>query len=197
MIYTYQMLQEKYNNYGNPKTKIQRLVKSNKLLKLGKGIYDDNIHVDPILLSNVLYSPSYVSFETALYIYGLIPERVVNITCATYNKNKKKIINTPIATYIYQDININAYPHGNTIIEQDGYSYMIALPEKALLDTISKGIICKNIKEMYEYLFDDLRINEILFDQLDKSKLNELSKYYRSNNIRIFINMINKEYNND
>ena len=45
------------------------------------------------VLANLIYGPSYVSYEYALTYYGLIPERVFEVTSATTQKNK--MFNTP------------------------------------------------------------------------------------------------------
>ena len=46
---------------------------------------------DTISLANVLYAPSYVSFDYALSYYGMIPERVHEITSATMRISEKRI----------------------------------------------------------------------------------------------------------
>ncbi len=54
-----------------------------------KGLYipgarpGEELKVDPLVLSGLISGPSYVSLETALSTYGLIPERVEEITCIT------------------------------------------------------------------------------------------------------------------
>ena len=67
------------------------MCKRKKLFKVINGLYETNENTPGYLLSTSIYGPSYISFEYALYFYGLIPERVDTITCATYNKKKKNI----------------------------------------------------------------------------------------------------------
>jgi len=52
------------------------------------------------LVVNLLYTPSYVSFDYALSYYGLIPERVYEVTSATLHA--KKIFETPLERFSYQ-----------------------------------------------------------------------------------------------
>ena len=48
------------------------------------------------------------------------------------------------------------------MIEVDGYMYLIAKKEKALLDLLYEAEPIKNMKEMREYLFENMRINELV-----------------------------------
>ena len=77
------------NCYKN--NKISRLIKDNKLYKVVNGLYETEKNTPGYLLAGSIYGPSYISFEYALQEYGLIPERVTVITCATCGKKKKKI----------------------------------------------------------------------------------------------------------
>lgn len=73
MIYTTNMLLEKYSNYSNAYNKIQRDCKNGKLVKLMRGLYEDNPSVSPHLCSGYIYGPSYISFDYVLSQSGLIP----------------------------------------------------------------------------------------------------------------------------
>lgn len=90
MIKTYEILKEELKDYKNPKTKIQRMVKNKEIFPITKGLYETNEHVDPFYLANSIYAPSYIyiSFETALSYYDLIPEIVYMIKNATFKKRK-------------------------------------------------------------------------------------------------------------
>ena len=82
-----------------------------------------------IRIANTIYSPSYLSFETALSHYGLIPEAVYQITSATTRKTK--IFNTLQGSFGYRSISKNLF-WGYTIDPENGF--IIATPEKAILD---------------------------------------------------------------
>ena len=66
------------------------MVKNKQIFPITKGLYETNEHVNPFYLANPIYSPSYISFETALAYYDLIPERVYMIKNATFKKKKRK-----------------------------------------------------------------------------------------------------------
>jgi len=76
--------------------KISELEKSGKIIRLKKGIYVVSPKESGKLLSmelivNHLYGPSYVSMESALRYYGLIPESVYlmhSASLSTHNAQK-------------------------------------------------------------------------------------------------------------
>jgi predicted transcriptional regulator of viral defense system len=80
-------------------------------------------------IANVIYSHSYISFETALSHYGLIPESVYQITSASTRKTK--IFNTLYGSFSYRSISPQLF-FGYMIDPHSGY--IIASAEKALLD---------------------------------------------------------------
>ncbi|MBQ9520754.1 MAG: hypothetical protein IJR67_04670 [Acholeplasmatales bacterium] len=190
MIKTYQLLIEELSNYKNPKTKIQRMVKNHEIFPIAKGLYETNKNVNPFYLADPIYSPSYISFETALSYYDLIPERVYVIKNATFDKKKKKEYKTNFGVYTYQDIPKSAFSYGVELIYADGYTYKIATKEKALLDQLYSTSPIQNMKEMREYLFENMRINEIVLDTFDKNSVLELSKLYHSRNVTLFKKML-------
>lgn len=185
MIKTIDMLIYEYRNYSNIYNKIAYEEKNNNLIKLKRGLYETNKNADPLTIANVLLSPSYISFETALAYYGMIPERVYAIKSATFKKNKKKEYKNNFGLFLYQDVNLNAYPYDINQIEIDGVKVMMASKEKALLDLLSVISPRNNKKELTDLLFDDLRIDEVLFDELDKEKIIKLCELYSSKTLKI------------
>ena len=153
MIKTIDLLLYEYKDYSDVFKKIQSEVRKNNLIKLKRGLYETNINADPLTLANIILSPSYISFETALFYYGMIPERVYAIKSATFKKNKKKEYKNSFGLFLYQDINPNAYPYDINEVEMDGAKVMIASKEKALLDLLSVISPRNNNKELLDLLF--------------------------------------------
>ena len=171
MIKTIDMLIYEFQDYSNIYNKIGYEVKNNNLIKLKRGLYETNKDADPLTIANSLLSPSYISFETALAYYGMIPERVYAIKSATFKNNKKKEFKNYFGLFLYQDVNSNAYPYDINQVEINGIKVMMASKEKALLDLLSVISPRNNKKELIDLLFDDLRIDEVIFDELDKDKI--------------------------
>lgn len=185
MIKTIDLLMYDYRNYSNVYNKIKNEENKKNIIKIRRGLYETNANANPFTLANIILSPSYISFETALSYYGMIPERVYAIKSATFMKNKKKEFSNHFGLFLYCDINKKAYPYDICHIEIDNTIVSIASREKALLDMISVLSPRKNIKELEALLFDDLRINEEIFDELDKYKMIRLCDFYYDKSVKL------------
>ena len=177
------LFQLEQEGYRNPQTKIQRLVRAKKLFLVRRGLYETNPHVSQHLLAGVIYGPSYVSFASALSMYGMIPERVYACTSATQNKNRRKEYHTLFGDFIYRDIPAAVYPYGviwNT--DEKEYSYQIASPEKAICDMLyTQQPVVYSMMDLEYLLFDDLRIDEEEFSKLNREDLQFLCpKYHKA-----------------
>ena len=183
MVISNNIQKDKYKNYNNKNTKLTRDVKAGKLIKIKRGLYETNPNTPAYYLANFIYGPSYISFDFALSYYGLIPERVETVTCATFNKNKKKVYNTPFGTLIYRDVPERVFPLYVNIIEENGYTFHLATKEKALSDKLYTLNPVKNIEQMKMLLLFDLRIDEEELKKLDIDVIENLSEIYHSTNV--------------
>lgn len=123
---------------------IKRLIQENVLTSVERGkYYVTSKQPSNFEIANFLYSPSYISFETALNYYGLLSQFPLEITSATLGKKTEKEINNQLYTYskIDKKLFTGYYKESN---------YLIATKEKALFDEIyliSKSIKSENILE--------------------------------------------------
>ena len=81
---------ELLKDYQRPNDKISELVRSGELVSIRRGLYIPGAETDlpaplPFLIANHLRGPSYVSQEAALSYWGIILERVYEITSSTLN----------------------------------------------------------------------------------------------------------------
>ena len=185
MILTNNMIKENLKEYSNPNTKICREIKKGKLIKIINGLYETDSSVNGYLLAGSIYGPSYLSFDFALSYYGLIPERVTAYTSATLNKKRKKAYNNQFGSYLYRDVPEKVYPLGIRLVEEGNYSYQIASPEKALCDKLYTLSPLKNMKELENVLFNDLRIDIDEFNKLNLQDIEEISNSYNSTNVSL------------
>ena len=195
MIITSNIAKNNYNNISNRNTKLARDVKKGQLIKIINGLYETNPNTAPYLLAGSIYGPSYISFEYALSVYGLIPERVNVITSATFNKRKSKKYNTPFGTYTYRDIPALAYSEEILLKEEGEYSYQIATKEKAICDKLYTLRPLNNYTNLEIMLFNDLRFDEEEFNKLDIDKVEKLSKLYHSTNINLLVKYLRRKNN--
>lgn len=123
----------------------ERLSKKGILKRLRKGIYAFTLSPpSDFEKANSLYTPSYLSLESALSFYGIIPQFVYTITSVTPRKTNHLIVQGKEFAYVH--INPACY---------FGYSrkenLLIATAEKALIDElyfISKGLRKLSLEEL-------------------------------------------------
>ncbi len=83
--------------------------------------------------ANVLYSPSYISLESALSWYGFLTESVFHpVSCSTL---KTQAFYTSRAGFLYHHIKRKMY-FGYRLESWEKVRYAIADPEKALVDSL-------------------------------------------------------------
>lgn len=177
------MLQE-LNNYKNPRDKLAHMVKKKECIPVIQGLYETNPTTPGYRLANTICSPSYLSFEFALSYHGLIPEAVYNFTSATFEKKKKKEFKTLFGTFTYRDVPSAAYPYGIECVSENGYTFQIASPEKALCDELYIQSPVTSQRELKEFLFDGLRIDWELFCKLNMDDILFLNSKYHCTNIQ-------------
>lgn len=195
MVITNDMAKGYLKEYSNKNNKINREIKAGKLYKIITGLYETNPNTPGYLLAGCIYGPSYISFEYALAYYGLIPERVTTITCATANKKKKKQYITNFGVFTYRDIPLKAYSKEIILRVEGNYSYQIATPEKALCDKLYTLKPLKTYNNLKTMLFSDLRIDEEEFSKLSVKKITQLSELYHSTNITLLANYLRRNTN--
>ena len=195
MIITNDMAKYKLNNYSNKNNKISREIKKGKLFKIITGLYETDPNTPGYLLASSIYGPSYISFDFALSYYGLIPERVSTITCATFNKKKRKQYNTKFGVFTYKDVPSSAYPEEILLKQENNYSYQIATKEKALCDKLYSLKPLKNISNLENMLFNDLRIDIDEFKKINIKKIEKLSNLYHSTNVALLLKYLRRNQN--
>ena len=194
-----QLLLGLLKSYKRPYDKIVSLVEHGYLVQLRRGLYITTSKVkstmpETFLISNHLLGPSYVSIDSALFHWGLIPERVYQVT-AVSNKLSKKF-KTPLGIFSYTHIPLPYYSFG---IEQlaltESQTVMIASPEKALSDKIitTAGIQLRSSKQVLTYLEEELRIEK---ESLRNLNTREMVKWLpdctKQTSIKILIETISR-----
>ena len=192
-------LKNHFADYANPKAKIGRLVRQGALHRLKKGLYvstkaaqDSNVLGKA---ANRLYGPSYVSFVYALRWYGMIPEHVPHITSATFHKGRMKRYDTPVGSFFYQDVPINAYPQRVVFAGENEKRFLMASPEKALCDELYRISGIRSIRSIESLLFENLRLDREEFERLDHEMLMNLAELYRTATLATLIKLLNRSGN--
>ncbi len=158
-------------NLPQIRLQVSRWVKAGRLIKLHKGLYTlsepyRKIKPEPFSIANRLKSASYVSLQSALAWYGLIPEFVPVVTSVT--TGRPRLIETPIGRFDFRHINKSFFWGYQQIELMDGQTAFIAQPEKAMLDLVY--LTPGGDKEDF---IKELRIQDV--EQIDKAVLREFS----------------------
>jgi len=141
-------------------------LKKRAFVHLRKGLYALKRNLPPeFVLANRLYSPSYISLDSALAYHHLIPETVYAVTSVTTKPTRKFVVNN--LSYEYRKIKREAYT-GYEPKEIDGQVVYLATPEKAVADFF------------YFVSLGKRSLNERLkLGKVDKRKLNGYLKLFK------------------
>jgi hypothetical protein len=166
--------------YSRPYDKIMEMVNQGILVQLRRGLYMTSSLVSPItpepfLIANHLYGPSYISLDSALFHWGLIPERVFEISSVTPKISKKIMVQNVV--YSYTHLPVAYSPLGiQSISLTKTQTVLIASPEKALCDKVitTAGINLRSRQQTLAFLVEDLRIEK---DQLRELNTTEMTSW--------------------
>ncbi len=134
-------------------------------------------------ISFLLYDPSYISMESALSYYGIIPEMVYAQT-AISTKTTRKFSNK-FGHFIYRHINPRLF-FGYNPVELSFGKYLMADPEKALLDYLYLNL--GKINDENDIV--ELRINCLELKKIINIK--KINAYLREFNMRKLERTVNK-----
>lgn len=162
------------SDYHAPKNKVQDMERRGQIIRLKKGYYVLSDQVSgivplPELVANHLHGPSYVSMQTALRFYGLIPEHVYAIQSMTLGRSCE--FSNPIGQFSYVHTTADYYSIGLTSQQVGDAYFLIATPEKALCDLIvtTSSIQLRSRLSVVEYLEQYLRFDMEAFRMMDAS----------------------------
>ena len=124
-------------------------------------------------IANKLVEPSYISLESALRYYNLIPETVYLNTCITTRKTR--MIKSAVGNFQYRSLKKELF-FGYKLVNQDALVYRIAEPEKAVLDFLYLRADIKSLDALKE-----LRLNQDEWGrQIDKKKIEAYARVFES-----------------
>ena len=118
---------------------LSRWVKAGRLYQLRRGLYSlappwRKVLPHPFFIANRLQRGSYVSLQSALAYYGVIPEHVPVVT--SVGPGRPEVIENPTGAYLFKHISPGLqFGYGRVEVAPNQFAF-IASPEKALLDLI-------------------------------------------------------------
>jgi hypothetical protein len=196
---THQILTSLLQQYKRPNDKIKALKDHGIIKSVKRGLYipgeNANMQIpESSLIANHIYGPSYLSMETALSHYGLIPERVYAVTSMTIKPSKD--FRTSIGLYSYSHLPLPYYAFGIKNVKlQENQTVIMASAEKALADKIvtTPGVILRSINNAQKYVFENLRMEQSDLKDFNTTQMRSwLSDAPKKDSLDILIKMIEK-----
>lgn len=147
------------------------------LIKLRNGCYafSESVRNEDysFFLSQFIYRPSYISLETALAFYGVIPEAVVDITAVTTQKTQS--FSNEAGHFSYRTISPKFFwGYKKHLMGATNQAYYIADLEKAILDYLYLNTFYNQVEDMAELRFDDYVMEEVV----DREKLRHYTERF-------------------
>jgi hypothetical protein len=193
------LILELLNEYKSPNDKISELIKSKDLVAVRRGLYIIGQKLDlpapePFLIANHLRGPSYVSLESALSFWNMIPEKTYEITSVTTRSSKT--YKTPVGRYSFKQLKTPYYAYGIKIVEYSPkQTILIASREKALFDKVvlTSKVNLRSIKQTREFLMEDLRIDREILSSLETKVMESWIKNSpKKSSLKILIKTLNE-----
>ena len=165
---------------------LTRWVKKGYLLKIKNGIYIFKRDYEKIKgeeIAAAIYQPSYLSLESALSAYGLIPEIVYSYVSVTGKTNRT--FDNKFGHFIYRHLKTELFWGYREVRTSSGW-YLIAEPEKAILDYLYLNLSKINS----ESDFENLRFNEDrLCETLNRGKFLQYLQAFEIKKLKRWANM--------
>jgi predicted transcriptional regulator of viral defense system len=186
-------------DYHRPYDKIMEMVAQGYLKQIRRGLYIPTALAgiaapEPFLVANHLYGPSYISTDSALHYWGLIPERVYEVSSITMRSSKN--FQTSIGHFSFKHVQTEYYPVGvQSIHLTEQQNILIASPEKSLTDKVitTAGLQLRSVQQVQEYLLEDLRIEKDQLKKLDSHLINSwLDVCPKRNSIQKLVQFLSK-----
>ena len=162
------------------------------MIRLRQGYYtfpEYKVKTDfSLYFANRIYRPSYVSLQSALAFYGIIPEAVVQITSVTSLKTMS--FSNEFGDYEYKSVKAELIFGYDLKPIADGRTLQIAKPEKALLDLLYLFPFYNSEREM-----EDLRLDEdFLQNNIDRKLLEEYTLNFKNKALENRVQLLKNNY---
>lgn len=157
---------------------LNRWTKNGRIYQLRRGLYAvappyQRTRPHPFAIANRLQRASYISMQSALAFYDLIPDTVNVAVSVTAGRPER--LKTPLGIFEFRHIKPDLFK-GYRMTDLHGQQALVATPEKALLDLVylqPDGETKEYLRELRLQNLDRLNMDEIRkqAEAVDKPKL--------------------------
>jgi predicted transcriptional regulator of viral defense system len=162
-------------NLKTIKNNLGRWTNKKLFSKLRRNLYEliepgEKRNIPDVYVANKIYAPSYISLETALSIYSIIPDIAYNVTSLTTLPTRK--FKNKYGSFFYRSCQKRAFT-GYRLMPYEGYKIMIADREKALVD-----FIYFSIRQNSPLNFEEERFEISIIAKLNWDKISGYAKMF-------------------
>jgi len=126
-------------NPSNVRLQLSRWTRSGRIYQLRRGLYAlappyQKVNPHPFLIANRLQRASYVSGQSALAFYGMIPDAIQATVSVTTGRPERLV--TPLGIYEFRHIKPELLHGYQMVALGNDQEALVATAEKALLDMV-------------------------------------------------------------
>jgi predicted transcriptional regulator of viral defense system len=162
------------------KNNLTRWLSKGYFVRLRRNLYEfseqgSQMKIPDLYVANRMYEPSYVSLETALSIYSIIPEVAAGVTSVTIQPTRA--FRNRYGSFFYRSCKTAAFT-GYKLMLYDGFKVHIADREKALVD-----FLYYRLRSGHSPDFNEERLSKRICKKIDWGKAFRYAKLFNSNTI--------------
>lgn len=185
-LFTSAMLMAGRESPEDIRRQLNRWCHAGKVQQLRRGVYvlappyaAKRPH--PFVVANALRKGSYVSLQSALGYYGMIPEHVPVTTSVTTGRPER--LSTPLDDFTFRHLKLERFFGYRRIEVAPGQHALLAVPEKALIDLLyfAEG-------SDQEHCLRELRVEKA--PKLDVDELREMGQRVRSPKVQRALDLL-------
>ncbi|MBU1134841.1 MAG: hypothetical protein KJ569_08025 [Candidatus Omnitrophica bacterium] len=175
------------NLFSEDKTKT---IKNNLIRWLQKGYFGrlkrdlyefieqgEEVRIPDLYVANRLYEPSYVSLETALSIYSIIPDIAAGVTSVTTRPTRT--FKNKYGSFFYRSCQKRIFT-GYRLMQYEGFKVYIADKEKALVD-----FLYYRLHSGCHLNFVQERFNKKILKKVNWSKVHRYAKFFNKKTVKL------------
>jgi len=173
---------------------LKRAVASGEVVRVHRGLYCLSTKylrqkLDPLVLAQRIYGPSYISLETALSHHVWIPEAVYAITSVSLDRSRE--YGTPLGHFSFTRVPQRTfYAQVERVENEDGGAFLLASPLKAMADYV---YVHRCDWDSTRPVVESLRVDESLLAGIGTYELDRLLANYSSQRVQRFLKGLRKD----
>ena len=173
---------------------LRRALRAGEVVRIHRGLYClaakyPRRKVDPLVLAQRIWGPSYISLETALSYHGWIPEAVYTVTSASMDRSRE--FTTPLGVFSFTRIpQETLYTEVTRVETVPAQAFLLASPLKALCDYVYAHRLDWDSSRP---VVGSLRVEEEELATVEENEFDRLAANYSSRRIRRFLEGLRKD----